>query len=129
MPPSEADFNDIDLSEDGRTLLIANVNQSNAATFGDGDLILLNLQGGFATILQAPNESSDMKFAAWVQAPIATVNGPLTVVSSTQPLHGHIGLRSGGFHRRRGPAQWFVLLPARSGLLRPRRILLRGQRR
>ena len=29
-----------------------------------------------------------MKFAAWVQAPVATVNGPLTVVSSTQPSHG-----------------------------------------
>jgi len=88
MPAAEADFNDIDLSEDGRTLLIANVNQSNAAVFGDGDVLLFSLQSFMATILQAPNASSDMKFAAWVQAPIATVNGPLTVVSFTQPSHG-----------------------------------------
>ena len=88
LPAAEADFNDIDLSEDGRTLLIANVNQSNAATFGDGDVVLFNLQTRLATILQAPDASSDMKFAAWVQAPVATVNGPLTVVSSTQPSHG-----------------------------------------
>ena len=88
LPASEADFNDIDLSDDGRTLLIANVNQSNAATFGDGDILLFNLQTLFATLLQAPDASSDMKFAGWVQAPVATVNGPLTVVSFTPPAHG-----------------------------------------
>ncbi len=88
LPAAEADFNDIDLSEDGRTLLIANVNQSNAATFGDGDVLLFNLLTQTASILQAPDASSDMKFAAWVQAPVATVNGPLTIVSSTQPSHG-----------------------------------------
>jgi VCBS repeat-containing protein len=88
LPAAEADFNDIDLSEDGRTLLIANVNQSNTAAFGDGDVVLFSLQTLTATILQAPDASSDMKFAAWVQAPVATVNGPLTVVSFTQPAHG-----------------------------------------
>lgn len=88
LPQTEADLNDIDLSEDGRTLLIANVNQSNAAVFGDGDVLLFSLQSFLATILQAPDASSDLKSVAWVQAPVATVNGPLTVVSFTQPAHG-----------------------------------------
>ncbi len=99
LPAAEADFTDIDLSEDGRRLLIANVNQSNSLSTGDGDVLICDLQTvlfqGAANrwvirvnILQAPDGSSDMKFAAWVQAPIATVNGPLTVVSSTQPSHG-----------------------------------------
>lgn len=88
LPQTEADFNDIDLSEDGRTLLIANVNQSNAAVFGDGDVLLFSLQSFQATILQAPNASSDLKSVAWVQAPVAAVNAPLTVVSYTQPMHG-----------------------------------------
>ena len=93
LPNAEADFSDIDLSEDGRTLLIANVNQSSSST-GDGDVVcsicvLFECRhAGPPYILQAPDESSDMKFAAWVQAPVATVNGPLTVRSSTQPSHG-----------------------------------------
>ena len=41
-----------------------------------------------ATTWDAPDENSDMKFAAWVQAPVATVNGPLVVSSFTQPSHG-----------------------------------------
>lgn len=88
MPNTEADFSDIDLSEDGRTLLIANVNQSNSTAAGDGDIVLFDLGSSRTTILQAPDESSDMKFAAWVRAPAATVNGPLTVRSHTQPSHG-----------------------------------------
>lgn len=88
MPPGEADFNDIDLSEDGTRLLIANINQSNAPVFGDGDVILFDLRTQGATILQAPDSSSDMKSVAWVRAPVGTVNGPLTVVSYTQPVHG-----------------------------------------
>jgi len=88
LPNAEADFSDIDLSEDGRTLLIANVNLSSSTTAGDGDVVIFDLPTRTSYILQAPDESSDMKFAAWVQAPVATVSGPLTVRSSTQPSHG-----------------------------------------
>mgnify|MGYP000909214944 FL=1 len=88
LPDAEADFSDIDLSEDGRTLLIANINQSSSTATGDGDVVLFDLLTRSSSILQAPDESSDMKFVAWVQAPVATVNGPLTVVSSTPPAHG-----------------------------------------
>ncbi len=88
LPNAEADFGDIDLSEDGRTLLIANVNLSSSTTAGDGDVVVFDLPTQTSYILQAPDESSDMKFAAWVQAPVATVSGPLIVRSSTQPAHG-----------------------------------------
>ncbi len=88
LPNAEADFSDIDLSQDGRTLLIANVNLSSSTAVGDGDVVVFDLPSRTSYILQAPDESSDMKFAAWVQAPVATVNGPLTVRSSTQPSHG-----------------------------------------
>lgn len=87
---SESDFSDIDLSEDGRTLLIANINQSNSVLERVRDVVVFDLRTATAETWDAPNESSDMKFAAWVQAPVSAVNGPLFVSAYTPPSHGRL---------------------------------------
>jgi hypothetical protein len=94
----EADFSDIDLNENGRDLLIANINFSNTSAPGDGDVVLTTVFGGPTRILQAPDASSDMKFAAWVQAPVGSINGPLfvDVAASTQPSHGSVVIQPDG---------------------------------
>lgn len=94
---SEADFSDIDLDETGQRLLIANINFSNTTNPNDGDVVLVRRSFfGQPTILQAPDASSDMKFAAWVQAPVGALNRPLTVSAYTQPSHGTLVLTTGG---------------------------------
>ncbi|MCL4203176.1 MAG: tandem-95 repeat protein [Pirellulaceae bacterium] len=94
---AEADFSDIDLYENGRDLLVANINVSNTNVSGDGDVLLFTTGFfGNPTILQAPDASSNMKFAAWVMAPVATVSGPLTVSSYTLPSHGTLDLEPDG---------------------------------
>jgi hypothetical protein len=94
---AEADFSDIDLYENGTDLLVANINVSNTNDPGDGDILLLTTAFfGSPAILQAPDASSNMKFAAWVMAPVATVSGPLTVSSYTLPSHGTLDLEPDG---------------------------------
>lgn len=95
---SESDFSDIDLSVDGSYLLIANINQSNSLRERIKDIVVFHIPEarippGYPPVVtaktwDAPDENSDMKYAAWVQAPVGTVNGPLVVSSYTQPSHG-----------------------------------------
>ena len=88
---TEADFSDIDIHENGASLLIANVNFSNSASPNDGDVLFTTTAlNSFSSPLQAPDASSDMKFATWVQAPVGALNGPLVVTSYTQPSHGTV---------------------------------------
>lgn len=87
---AEADFSDIDIHENGRDLLIANINTSNTTNPNDGDIVLTTTALGWFTVLQAPDATSDMKFAGWVQAPVGALNGPIVVSSFTQPSHGTV---------------------------------------
>ena len=75
----EAKFSDIDLHENNRDLLISNINFSNSTSPTDCDVVLLTTAFAGRQLLQAPDATSDMKFVAWVQAPVGAINGPLTV--------------------------------------------------
>lgn len=103
---SEALFSDIDIHENGRDLLIANINFNNSPSANDGDIILTTTALSTFTVLQAPDDTSDMKFAGWVQPPVAALNGPLGVVEElyTQPSHGVVNvLVDGSFEYRPDP--------------------------
>jgi len=93
---SEALFSDIDIHENGRDLLIANINFNNSSSPNDGDVILTTTALAWFNVLQAPDDSSDMKFASWVQPPVAALNGPLAVNSFTQPSHGAVDVLADG---------------------------------
>jgi len=94
---SEALFSDIDIHENGVDLLIANINFSNSPSPNDGDVILTDTALlSFSSPLQAPDETSDMKFVGWVQPPVGALNGPLVISSFTQPPHGIVDVLPDG---------------------------------
>jgi hypothetical protein len=93
---NESNFTDIDLSTTG-LLLLSNANLGNTNVPG---AVIMGTFGAFPQRLLMNDLAGSMKFAAWIQPPVAALNGPLEVVLPP-PLpqttaHGTVTVRQDG---------------------------------
>jgi hypothetical protein len=92
----DAYFSDIDINPRTNQVAVANVNFSNSSGANQGDVVLTTTTLFFHRVIRVSNQSSDMAFVTWVEAPVGALTLPLQVAAATSPDHGALLIAQDG---------------------------------